>query len=509
MATWQTVINKIQPTDAVSADVVNTPITALEERTDFLNGILNDISSTEFNYLKNVPVGIDVEEGHVVCWNPDENYFDSAISAWSDTSAAQGALVPANTSYIQGILVKKHTPTSGAIITSGYIRGFGLLDKLFGTDTPESGLYYLSSTQPGQVTITPPPLSIATIHYDGLGNVMFLPSGSVVTNHRHNKYKFEMSQFKAATPLNFPNSTIPENVLYGYTPTAETQAFFQGVDTNNISFVDDVTGTIIKDDAYIIEDQTLWLLEDVVADLTGFAVFPFVEGTNLVDRVTTDTPDVIQTNITNGELTINKRPFTNAQADVSLTCVSDITDDNVKIKTPVVNNITAGLGISVSSTSNGSGSVEISSMNLLNSYIDAQIVNLNNAVQRTVGSTVYTVLPGGRVSSVSYSIPLPYWEGASRQLKFSLWVKGGDAALSFTLDISKFSMSNVTGETTTDTASVSLPNNINATDPAKHYLYEVTLPMSVDSSDLIQVSMSPTTTPVADVMLLRQGVKII
>jgi hypothetical protein len=510
MSTWPTVIDKIETGDPVSSEIVNVPITQLEERTDFLNDILNDISSTEFNYLKNVPVDIDTPEGSVICWDTAGNCFVGALAQWSADAAAQGALIPKDSGYVQGILVKKHTPNTGAIITSGYIRNFNLIEELFGEADPEPGLYYLSSEISGRVVKTPPPLSIAALHYDGLGNVMFVPSGSVVTNHRHNKYKFEAAGFKEATVINFPDKAIPSEALYGYENSTEVDTFFKNIDTNNACFVKDISGTILGDDKYLLSEDTLWLTAEAVEDMTGFVILPMLEGTNLVDQAKTNTEDILELSIVNGLLTVDKKPFQEGDVVTSTTCLADIDNKNKKFKVPCVNTIKAGLGISLESTNDaGNGVVTIHTTAATNSFIDADIINLNNAVQRTIDSIVYTVMPGGRTSNISYRIPLPYWDGAAREVVFSLWVLGGSPADSFDLTISSMTEPSTTGVSLPTSEVATIPNNVNATDTDKYYEYKVTLPSVITASSLLHIELSTAAVPENDIVIMRQGAQVI
>ena len=515
MNNWNSVVANIKNTDPVEARVVNTPINQLAERTNYLKAILNNITASEFNYLSFMPVSATVEVGQAVYWDSDNRRFGAAQAGWDDVLSPYGSLLPAPSSYMTGILVSKHTGDTGAVVISGYISDFQNLESLFGEANPPAGVYYVSADEPGRLTPVAPPMTIPAVMYDGEGNILFMPTGSIVSQHDHHEYELLSSLWIPATEANFPDMLIPDDAQWGYdvyNADPSIHSLFT-LYTGTGSFVLRESGTILNDSYIEFTPDNIWIkdtdvpLENVIAHIA----YPNAHGPSIVRAVTTDTPDYMSFLMRNGLLTITmKELLTSDTVDPSYVVIKDIIN-NTKQMGPVVTQLIEGEGISITSEDGeGHGTCVVRLISESDKIVDADIVNLNNAIQRTDGGLVYSVFPGNRDSSMSLVVNNGRWSGADRGLIVRLWMRGtGNVTPAFRLKILVFPKATVDGVPIPTEVTSLIDQGSIATDTDKYYLCEAVIPhtlLSMPSESQIQYNIEPVNRPSEDYLILRQGI---
>jgi len=478
---------------------------------------MDNITASEFNYLSYMPVSAVAEVGQAVYWDSANRRFGQTQAGWDDTLSPYGSLLPAQSSYMTGILVSKHTGNTGAVIISGYISDFQNLEALFGEASPAAGIYYVSGDVKGQLTSVAPPMTIPAVMYDGEGNILFLPTGSIVSQHDHHEYELVNSLWIAANSTNFPDMTIPAGALWGYDIDVAGSAINSlfTLYTGTGSFVLRESGTILNDDYIEFTHENIWIKDAIMPpeNIIAHIAYPNAHGPNIVRSVTTDTPAYISFLIENGLLTITMLDLLlDDDVSDSYIVIKDIVD-NEKQMGPVVTQLIQGPGIVLTSEDgDGHGECSISLESETDRIEDADLINLNNAIQRTDGGLLYSVFPANRPSSMTCLVDVGKWTGADRYFKLRLWMKapatGTPVTPEFTLTLFLFPKATVGGVTVPTGVSATIPAGSIATDPGKYYLCEVdigaTLPVSSESQ--IQYEIEPTVEPTQDYLILRQGI---
>lgn len=519
---WASTIRFVQPTDPVSSGVVNSPLSTLAERTNYLKTIIEQITTNEFNYLSNVAVAESTVIGNVVYWNSTTNKFDKALAAWDDVLLnSDGTLRPSESSVVAGILAYKHTAGTGSIVLGGYIRGFGNLTELFGTSSPAKGVYYLSSSVAGTVTTSTPPLSILTIQYCGNGDILIPTVRFEHSTHDHKKYSLKDTMWLAANTTNFPNYAVPAGATYGYNYEAageetikEIFALYPGIG----AFTWVTFGENIPDATVYVNENNIWWTDgsaptdDIYMHLTS----PNSHGPNIVRAIKSDTTDVLDITLTNGLATVNKKDFVATSSNTGFNVVKEITDLNEVKYGQVVEKILGVDGITVTNHTGdeGQGIVELGLEEFASRYVDANIINLNNALEVTVEGGIYTAFPSQRTSSMLATAPGSVWTGTDKKVAVWVWARGlmggGYNIPDITCEVTIYPQATAAGVllpsvTSTHLLSLSGPTLSNGI-----YLLETALSDRVDvtSGALVQYKLSLTNDTLFDVLLLRQGIRI-
>ena len=515
MSTWKPIVKNIKETDQVSDKVVNVPLSQLAERTDYLKAVMENVTASEFNFIKAVAVSAVAKVGEAVYWDSENNRFGRALAGWDDELSPYGSLLPAESAYMAGILINKRTGNTGDVILSGYIKGFSELEALFGTASPDAGIYYVSGNSAGQLTQTPPPMSIPAVMYDGFGNILMLPTNSIVSQHDHNNYRLDKLLWIPANSSNFPGMDIPDGAIWGYDLNNADPDMFDLLTlyTGTGSFVLYESGTILNDTYIEINDNNVWVKDTLppIEDIIAHIAQPDAHGPSIIREARTDTEAYISLSVVNGTLNISfKDASYDPNIDDSFTVVKDIVD-NIMKRGPVATQVVAGEGISVSSEDNeGHGRCVVSLLSESDKIVDADIVNLNNAIQRTDGGLVYSVFPGNRDSSMSLVVNNGRWSGADRGLIVRLWMKGtGDVTPAFRLKILVFPNATVGGVDMPTEVSALIEAGSEVTDINKYYLCEAVIPdtlLLMPSGSQIQYNIEPVNRPSEDYLILRQGI---
>lgn len=520
---WKQIIPAINPTDQVKASVVNNPITALAERTDYLRAVVEGISSSEFTYVQNVAVTTTSKVGHLVYWNSVKSQFDSALAKWDDSLLnSDGTLKPAESAVVAGLLVNKFTSNTGSIILGGYVRNFANPLNLFGTTTPTVGIHYLSADTAGEVTTSTPPLAILAMVYLGEDNLIMPTVRFEHSTHDHKRYTLDSTLWLTANITNFPDMDIPTGATFGYdlvsAPDAIKEIFtlYPGI----AAFTYVTAGDNVPVAFITVTQDNIWWFEvaSPADDLYMWLTAPNSHGPNIVRAMTTDTPNVFLITLENGLATISKKDFTETTTHLGYTVVKDLTNDNIKKTGYVVERIIAGDGLDLVSSSApvaGQGVVEIALSEYSNKYIDASMVNLNNALELTVDDIIYTAFPSDRESSMIGVAEATRWtSGDPKKGAVWLWVKGpstnGSPFPNISVEVLTFPDPEAAAQTIPASPVSHTITGLGTTASDKYYLIETDEAdrFDVTSQSQVQYKLTLDNTETWDCLVLRQGIRI-
>ena len=515
MPTWNNVIPYIIPGEQVAAGVVNRPLGVLAQRTDYLKAIYESITTNEFTYVANVAVSPDTAAGMLVYWDPVALCYSPALAAWSDTLDQWGALIPADSAVVAGVLATKHTDYTGSIIIGGFIHAFASLTALFGTATPTVGKYYLSSSVPGQTTLTPPAMAQLVLVYEGGGDVLLPSVRFEKSTHDHRTYQLKSTMWLSANTTNFPNFDIPATALWGYNRFAAGEEEISAIFTlypGEGFLMYNVTGSNIPPAEYILDQDDIWLTVAPPANALDFYLTsPNAHGPGIVRAIQTTTPDELTVTLVNGLATIDKKTLPVTTGVAGFNVVKNITSTSIEMG-QVVEKVVSGPGIYISNYSGaeGQGVVEISQLEFSGRPIDASLINLNNAMEITTDGIIYTAFPKARNSSMTAVVPGSVWGSSTKLAGVWLWVRGSTGMPTVTVSVSVMAFGPpgagaVIHEPVTHTISIT-----GATDPNMYYAFET---LTADRFQLVSGSLAQYTIAVnntygVDVLVMRQGIQV-
>ena len=149
---WQAQIDTIKNGEAVDSTVTNRPIEQLTARTDLLKLLVDTNGLGKAIFLDSAPISTDVKTGFFVYWDEVNQVFAPAFAA---ITLDKDTLVPSESSRPVGLVIKKHTSQSAAIVLSGVIdptqyigddcSGLNLLTNLFPGQDMTAGTYFLAA----------------------------------------------------------------------------------------------------------------------------------------------------------------------------------------------------------------------------------------------------------------------------------------------------------------------------------------------------------------------------
>lgn len=207
----------------------NVPHRDLEQRTQHLKDLLDQLNAGEGIYYRSVPLASEVEIGQPVYLNHTTSEFEQALAAIDyDEFGNYGPV--AESSYVWGVVTYKETATVGDILVTGVLRDVDMSTVI--QDTSVSGAYYLSTLEAGKLSKQKPPVSVYVLYWwagEQVGIVMPTPR-EILEDHIH--YRFEL----LAQPAGVPNCPdfgelhkiiVPDPDIEGWLPA--DHEIFQGV----------------------------------------------------------------------------------------------------------------------------------------------------------------------------------------------------------------------------------------------------------------------------------------
>jgi hypothetical protein len=454
MATTPTVWNRsvplIEDGDPVKASVPNAPIQVLTDRTAALKAILDSIKAGEQLVLRDAPVNPDVAEGSVVYLDLSTLRHEAALAKWEDLESAGGRLFPADSAVYTGVIASKPHAGAANILLGGYtcLEETAIL-ALFGTTTPAVGTYYLSSLTAGTVEATTPAMSVRVLQYVGGNIIRVFPPQTEPVTHTHRHYTVHADNWLDVTF--FDAGIVPEGASYGYnfnSPEAVAQnlgeALLPSVGEASFIYLGEstpltgsssglptfqcpqaglhVTGNLIR-----LDENGIWWFDEMPpdCDLDMTVTSADTKGEALIHVIQNLTPDSLDITTTNGRTKIGDKPFAPSTLETpGHVVVKGITDRSL-LMGPVVEEIRGGAGI-IATSNNPSdtghqGIVSIRDVGADGVFLEASLLNLNNAVTDTDAPFVFTLFPSGRVSSATAKRTLPNF--GTVQYQMVLWAQ--------------------------------------------------------------------------------------
>lgn len=184
MPAWREQIQLIIDGESVRSSIANRPLRQLAERTQYLKDRLDSESRGEGLTLFSQPIAEEVQVGHAVYYDDENDRYDLALAAIEDDD---GVLRNAATAYVVGVVSRKISTSSADILIYG--RAAITLNDPDDQALPE-GPYYLSSSNPGFLTATRPPVGIFVATVTAQGVVVNPTPRESIEEHVH--YRFDL-----------------------------------------------------------------------------------------------------------------------------------------------------------------------------------------------------------------------------------------------------------------------------------------------------------------------------
>ena len=187
---WDDLIRFIEDGENVEANVANRSPEALARRTQYLKDILDALSASEALFVRNVAVEADAVPGDAMYYDDTTNTYKRALAA-VELDTAFGWYTTAKSSFVVGLLYSKADTQLGTIVSLGMLRDFDWSAGIESGSLTTPGPYYLSTSQPGKMTIMQPPISVYVLYNTGDGRIHITPTPKdVLEDHIH--YKFDL-----------------------------------------------------------------------------------------------------------------------------------------------------------------------------------------------------------------------------------------------------------------------------------------------------------------------------
>jgi len=213
--------------DAVDEGSINSILSAIIQRQEYLKSVLDVARAGEQLYIRNAQIEPDVAVGDFVYKDPDTDRYDKALV---DAETVEGGMITLSaSSYTVGFVTLKHTATTADILTMGPFEGIDLSGTVEdAVITP--GIYNLSTVTPGKVRRSTQPMNIPVLHmYSATSG--FLKIGYKDPWESHIHYQFDLRAVPAGTannpgPGGTHEITVPDDTVEGWLPADD--AVFEG-----------------------------------------------------------------------------------------------------------------------------------------------------------------------------------------------------------------------------------------------------------------------------------------
>jgi hypothetical protein len=512
---WTNQVPLVQNGEPVDAPTTNKSAIALAERTAALRSMIESITAGRKIVFPDAPIDAGVEEGHVVSLNLTSLLHELSLSSWEDLTIAEGIAVPTENAIYTGVVIKKCSETSADILLSGLeVLESAALDRLFGTTTPANGLYFLSSQDAGQVSMARSGPNIRVLQYAGDGLIRVFPFNYDPVTHQHYCFKILQADWVAAGGL--PNP--PVGATFGVDLTT-ANSIAEGTSEAIVNqsgpavFVNLDTGTHLLGDEYFVDENGIWTNQiSPTFDIELCVTQADVKDMALLHTIENLTEQALELISNNGRVKIGWREY-NVEADqAGHIVVKGIDFDNHALLTgPVVEQIVAGPGISISATApEGKGQVTITNALYHNLRLASQVLNLDNAVTSIEGVHVITNFPSDRLSKVNYMVQLPEINEANFTAR--IWVQVISPGATQNAPDCEYSLiptpdaAGVTPTALTPLALPAFPGVINAGDV--YYIESGDIPLVGYSNGLISYSLEYDQ-PTPDLKIISTGIILI
>ena len=418
MATWQPTVPLFTVSSDTKSATLNQPIQALIQRTDYLKTVLDDVTAGQQLIIPCTNLGSTTVVGDAVYLDPTDETYKPAVAKWEDTYAADGNLVVADSSIVIGFVLSKTTSTSGVIVSQGLVDDAAFILAALGA-SPAPGLYLLSAATAGAVASAVVGLNIPCLFYLG-GDRCLILDRSTWLAHSHIHRTFTMAAgWAVVADAQFDDMTKPAGATYGYQIASDTDltelfTVVPGMIKVTGSNVAVPGGTILATTQVVINSDNVWWVEaatnpaTVYTEYIMYASVPVSYGEPIVRGAKSNYPLELAVSASQGMLTIDPVAWALGTATASGTALKSVSGKTYNT-TPVISSLAnaGGAAISVNLTT---GAATIGLDSSFEAMIDADIVNLDNAVQSVDSPFAYFTLPANRTAEIIGRVPIPKYD---------------------------------------------------------------------------------------------------
>lgn len=175
----------------VNASTINRILRELHGNDVYLKNLIESAELGATVFAREQTVEADAVAGMPLYYNDVTQRFERGLAASMIND--DGELVTASSTQIWGVLYEKHNSTNADILLFGYAP----LDLSGSVDGDvDAGVYYLSGSEPGMLSLQTPPISVPVLQSDGQGNVFVNPKfHEALQGHKH--YRFALAAIPA------------------------------------------------------------------------------------------------------------------------------------------------------------------------------------------------------------------------------------------------------------------------------------------------------------------------
>lgn len=385
--------------EELTAEILNRPLGQLKDAVESLIADVGSITAQQTDYRKGVVCSAEVSVGMVV-------YIDSygiaqpAIARWGDVNGEQGESLPASSAYPLGVLSNE----DGTVVTSGVLDDEITITALFNDATPAPGVYYLSDSVPGTVTLTPTFMRVRVAVVDSTSTVTLVSFNPPAGYHVHKR-------FTVATDTGWTQDT--GEGIWTYTGDAIDDLIAFGVTDATLLQVEGGFLTISdKFSLVMATDGSITLTANADPSLTEavyiYTTLPFTSEQPVVRAISSASPRLSATAV-NGVVTLSLDPDAEAPVEeASATAVSELLPNGGYKTTPVVSSISVdGAGSVVPNSTTGACAISVGYSE--NHILSPDVVSLDGVTVTYVSDQLMYIFPVGRTSKVvgSFSVNAP------------------------------------------------------------------------------------------------------
>ena len=190
---FKDLLRQIRNGDPVDESTINPPLRDLSDNDRYLLDLINALASSSAVYRRNATVAEAVSPGEPVFFNSATSRFEQGLAA---ASVIDGVARTADSALLWGICSVKKSSTRADILLQGYAE-LDISGPVGGAVT--AGLYFLSATTPGGLTLQEPPVGVPVLYSDGDGGVFVNGNFSdLFSAHQH--YRFNLVCEPCGTP---------------------------------------------------------------------------------------------------------------------------------------------------------------------------------------------------------------------------------------------------------------------------------------------------------------------
>lgn len=182
--------------DLVDEATINKVLRDLDSNDRYLKGLIDQITSGAAIFRRDATIDPAVLRGQPVFFNTETQQYEQGLA---QALVVDGVLQTSMTAQLWGLCYYKHNSTKADIVLQGFVE-MDMLDiaNATGSNPSNAGLYYLSGTTAGRVTVQEPPVSIPVFQHDGNGGVYVRPAfADIAAAHHH--YRYDLSWIPAGT----------------------------------------------------------------------------------------------------------------------------------------------------------------------------------------------------------------------------------------------------------------------------------------------------------------------